>query len=305
MVKNQKIISENTHREQLFAARISMAGSIILFLVPAVIGIVVDSITLILDAGSSLIILLTAGLMYFSINKIHLPADENYNFGYHKLEPLTASIQGGLIIAACAISIKFALQDLVHPEDIHNYTLPAVATFFSGVLGVFITAYLKKTAARTKSQMLKAAGLHWTTDTALSFCVAAGFCFGILLQNLGYAKITPYVDPVMAIMLALFFIFPPIKDLTHNVLELLDAAPMEDIRHKINTVVDQHKPRAIAVHRLRLRKAGPKVFVDVCFIVHDHLTVAHTDQWAQDFEKDLKNHLPECDVIVYFKARRP
>ncbi len=62
-------------------------------------------------------------------------------------------------------------------------------------------------------------------DTVLSFGVCFGFICGLLLQRMGSYKMTPCVDPVMAIILASILIGVPFKTVMHNVLELLDAAP--------------------------------------------------------------------------------
>jgi cation diffusion facilitator family transporter len=210
-------------------------------------------------------------------------------------------MQGVLIITTCVISIKFAIQDIIHAEDIHTYGLPAAATFISGIIGIFIVNYLKDIAKRTNSAMLKSASLHWRVDTVLSFGVCAGFLFGFILQVSGFNKITPYIDPVIAIILAVFLIQSPIKAISHSVLELLDAVPGEDIRSRVRKVVELYKPKSFGVHRLRTRKAGEKIFVDICFIVHGNLTVVEAEDLAKGFERDLKTHLSGCDVIVYFK----
>jgi cation diffusion facilitator family transporter len=290
--------------QQFLAARISIAGSIILFLISATVGIAVDSITLILDASASLVILAAAFLMNYAVKKIHQPPDDSYNFGYHKYEPLTAAIQSGLIIATCVVSIKFALQDIVHAEDTHSYSLPAIATFFAGLLGLFVTTYLKKIQRKVDSQMLRAAAQHWFIDTVLSFSVCLGFCFGLVMQSLGYTAITPYVDPVMAIMLAVFFISMPVRGGLRNLFELLDAAPLEEgFAGKVKEVVEEYKPRSFGVHRLRIRKAGQRIFVDICFLVKENLTVSQVEELAENFERDLNLKLPGCDVVVYFRSK--
>ncbi|MDD3988087.1 MAG: cation diffusion facilitator family transporter [Candidatus Omnitrophota bacterium] len=299
---NGKIV--DCRNQQFLAARISIAGSIILFLISATVGIAVDSITLILDASASLVILAAAFLMNYAVKKIHQPPDDSYNFGYHKYEPLTAAIQSGLIIATCVVSIKFALQDIVHAEDTHSYSLPAIATFFAGLLGLFVTTYLKKIQRKVDSQMLRAAAQHWFIDTVLSFSVCLGFCFGLVMQSLGYTAITPYVDPVMAIMLAVFFISMPVRGGLRNLFELLDAAPLEEgFAGKVKEVVEEYKPRSFGVHRLRIRKAGQRIFVDICFLVKENLTVSQVEELAENFERDLNLKLPGCDVVVYFRSK--
>lgn len=291
-------------RQQIWAARVSLIGSVVLFLISATVGILVDSITLILDASASLVIFVAALLMRFAIKKVHQPPDDLYHFGYDKYEPFTAAVQGGLIMATCLVSIKFAVQDIVHADDISNYVMPVVATFFSGVLGTFITLYLKDIARQTDSQMIKTASFHWLTDTILSFSVCVGFIVGLIAKDMGYVKIAPYVDPVMAIVLALFLSAMPLKGCLNNLFELLDAAPVRHIRAQIKKIIDVHKARFSGLHRLRVRKAGQKIFVDVCFLIRTDTNVAQAEESARELERDLKANFSECDVIVYFKPHR-
>lgn len=291
-------------KEQFLAARVSIFGSIVLFLISAVVGIAVDSITLLLDASASLVILVSGFLMHFSIKKVHSPPDDFYHFGYHKYEPLTAFVQNFLIIAMCVVSVKFAIQDIVHADEIHGYSLPAIATFFSGVLGFFIMIYLSAAARRTGSQMIKSASFHWLSDVVLSFGVSAGFFFGFFMHKAGFTRITPYIDPLMSIILALFLVRTPFKYGMHSLLELLDAAPHKDIRSRIKNAVDLYNPGSFGVQRLRVRKAGQKVFIDICFLAQENLTIRQAEELSGNFEKILRDHIPGCDLIVSFKPKK-
>lgn len=98
-IKNINSASERK-RLQTLTVNVSTAGSVVLFLISASVGIAVDSVTLILDASASLVILTGAFLMAFAI--------------------------------------KFAIQDIVHADDIANHVLPVLATFVSSILGVFV-----------------------------------------------------------------------------------------------------------------------------------------------------------------------
>lgn len=288
-------------REQIVAVKVIIWSSIVLFLIAAGAGIAVDSITLVLDAADNLVVILVAFLMHYTIRKVTQPADEFYNFGYSKYEPLTVATQGVLLITTCVVSIKFAIQDIVHPDELHNYFVPLVATLVSLIINTSVALYLKIMAKRTASEMLKEAGEHWLVDSWFYLSMGAGFLAGLFLQTHQYSNISPYVDPVMAIIFALFFIRAPLKTITHNAFELLDAAPQDNIRSLVNKVVDMYKPKAFGVKRLRIRKAGIRIFVEVCFLVKNNLTVSEIEKLSQDFETDLKKHLPYSDVVVYFK----
>lgn len=301
-VKNTNSVSEKK-REQTLAVRVSIIGSVALFLIAAGVGIAVDSITLILDAATSLVIVAVAFLMKYAINKIHRPADEDYHFGYNKYEPLVVSMQGLLIFTTCILVIKFAIQDIIHAEDIANHFIPVVATFISGIIGIFISVYLKRIATRTGSSMLDSVALHWRMDTTQSFGICLGFIFGFISQRSGYVKITPYVDPVMAIILALIFIAAPVKTILHNILELLDAVPRGDVCERIKKVLDMHKPEYLFIQRVRARKAGEKIFLDVVFTADSNFTIAQSEELAVRIEKDIKSELGNCDVVICFKPK--
>jgi cation diffusion facilitator family transporter len=250
------------------------------------------------------VILVVALMINSTIKKIHSPPDEIFNFGYEKYEPFTVVLQGGLIIATCLISAKFAVQDIIHAEDIKNYQIPMIAASISVAAGTFIAVFIKVTARKTNSSMMHAASMHWFIDTAMSAGMLGGFYAGSILKNKGYSNITPYVDPAMAIILAIVFILPPIKAVKKNFLELIDAVPSREIREKVKKVVDEYKPKMFGVHRIRTRKAGEKVFVEICFIVKEDVTLREAEAIAADFERDLKTHLHHTDVVVYFKPIR-
>lgn len=296
--------SVDIEREQSVATSMSMWGALIIFFISAAVGMAVDSITLILDAAASLVILAGALMARYSLKRINLPPDEMYNFGYSKYEPLTGSMQAGLIIATCVVSIKFAIQDIIHDESVHTYVTPVIASFFSGVLALFIFLSIKRIAKRTKSGILKAASFHWGTDALLSFGLCLGFSSGLQLERMGYSKMAPYVDPVMAIILALFLVKTPFKFLIGDVRELLDTVPDKSVQAEVNKVVDTYKPKSFGVSRMRIRKSGPRIFLDICYIVKGEHTVTEINELADNFKKDLETHISNCDAVVYFHPLR-
>ena len=299
----ENILKDNNHteRKQMLAVHISIAGGIFIFLVSLIVGIIADSIALLLDASTGLVMVFSAFFVRVIIRKINKPPDHLFNFGYEKYEPLTVILQNALILMTCLIGIKYAVQDIIHAEDITRYDLPIISTFFATIIAFIIASYLKKIATITTSSVLRTASFHWHVDGTLSFGMCIGFTLGYILRHSGHETMAMYVDPVMTIILAVFFMVPPARAFTHNMNELLDAAPSKDIRVSIGEVIERYKPKYFGIHRTRFRKAGKKTFVDVCFVVHGDLTIKETEKLANDFEKDLVTQIPSCDVIVYFK----
>jgi cation diffusion facilitator family transporter len=291
------------NKREITAAHLSIAGATFIFATSCIVGITCDSIALLLDAGTGLVILFMTFFARVAIKKLGSPPDHRFNFGYGKYEAFSVAMQNSCIIATCIIGIVFAVQDIVHPEDIVRYDLPAVATLLCGVLALTLGSYLRKISLIEDSSVLRASSTQWFVDAGLSFGMCAGFMFGIAAIRFGYQEIAPYIDPVMAIVLALLFMKLPLKMVVANVLELLDVAPEKDVHDRIKTVAERYKNHSCDLHRMRVRKAGKKTFLDVGFIVHGNLTVKETETIAENFERDLVNLVPGCDTIVYFKHK--
>ncbi len=287
--------------KQIFASHVAIVAAISIFCFSLVAGLLSDSIALLLDAAMGLIFLLVAFFVRFIIKRVNQPADHLFNFGYEKYEPLAAVIQNVAIVTACVVAVKFAIQDIIHPEDITRYDIPAVASSLAGMIAMLMALYLRKVSVATRSSVLKTASAQWLADSVLSFGMLLGFLFGIAARALGYEHIAPYVDPAMAVILALVLIKLPIKSITQNLWELLDAAPNQNVQQAIRKIIDRHKGRSIEIYRLRFRKAGKKIFLEACFLVDGNLTIREAQTLVAAVEKDILSEIPECDMIVYCK----
>ncbi|HNV85901.1 MAG TPA: cation diffusion facilitator family transporter [Candidatus Omnitrophota bacterium] len=289
-------------RPEVTASHISIAGATLIFLISLAAGIISDSVALLIDAATGLVILMVAFFVRFIIHKIDSPPDHEFHFGYGKYEPLAGVLQNIAILTTCLLGINFAIQDIIHPDDITNYPLSVAASCASGILALGLGVYLRAVALRNRSGVLKTAGTHWFADSVLSFSMCFGFLSGAVLRRLGYENISMYVDPVMAVLLCLALMKLPLQSIAANVSELLDAAPKGEIRHAVKKIVEQHKPDPFRLHRLRFRKAGKRIFLDVCFLTYGKMSIREAETLTDQFEKNIAAEFPHCDVVTSFKS---
>ncbi|MFH1691669.1 MAG: cation diffusion facilitator family transporter [Candidatus Omnitrophota bacterium] len=293
--KNQK-----EQRMQAKVVRVSAVVSIVIFLIALSAGIISDSITLLLDASAGFITILMAFVLHFNLKKMGRPPDQFYNFGYDKFEPFTVAMQGSMIMLTCVIALYFAIQDIVHADDIARYDIPMYAAVVAGFLALFTSVYLKRISLKTSSHMLRVSSLHWLVDALFSFAMMLGFGFGFYLHRKGYSHLTPYVDPAMTIILAAILIWTPIRLLKRSLAQLLDAAPTEEVRREVEKIVEKHKVKAFGIHNIRMRNAGEKIFLYICFDIHRDTTMIQAQEFEKVFEEDIARKFPKYDVIVYF-----
>jgi divalent metal cation (Fe/Co/Zn/Cd) transporter len=121
---------------------------------------------------------------------------------------------------------------------------------------------------------------------------------------MGYHDIAKYSDPVMALVLAAILLAPPITLLRDSVRELLDANPGESVEKPVRALVQEFckKYDLPAVRRIRCRKAGRRVFVDLSFASDQFRTVAQAHLIRQEFHKRAQEALGSSDVIICFET---
>ncbi len=291
---------------EAFAARLSIVGAVLIFAVSSVVGVTCDSIALLLDAGTGFIILCMTLFARVAIRKVGSPPDRLFHFGYGKYEPLAAATQNIGIVSTCVLGAVVAVQDIIHPEDIVRYDLPAASSLACGMIALALGGYLRGVAGRDGSVILRASATQWFVDAGLSFAMCAGFMLGIAAVRFGCRGAAPYIDPAMAIVLALLFMRLPLRELGGELRELLDGAPEQEICDRIEGVAKRYGARACGVHRVRARRAGRRTFLEVGFVVREDLTAAEAAALAEEFERELIGAVPGCEATVYFKpARRP
>lgn len=288
-------------KSEALAAHLSIAGATVIFLISLAVGLISDSVALLLDAGTGLVILFMAVFVKANLSKLSRPPDRRYNFGYEKYESLTVTLQNSAIIFTCLIGIAFATQDIIHPDNVTHFNLPIEATAVSALIALALAARIGAVSKRTGSSMLKTSSLHWFVDSSLSIGMCAGFLLALLLTRAGFTMASAYVDPAMAIILALLIMRLPIKALGGNIRELLDAVPETGVNERISQLAQKHATKCSGVHRMRVRKAGKKMFLDIGFKASGDLTWEKAQALAEDFEQEIKREIPGCDVVVYFK----
>ena len=290
-------------KRELRTNQIGIAVSTVIGLVSFLMGVITESVALTLDSSEWGVGVIT-GLLYQKIIKtLENPPDEKYHFGYAKYEPLVVAIEGLLLLSSSAVSIKFAIQDLVHPEVTGSYLPAVLLTGITGVAALAMGWYARRVGRQVRSPILAAGGLAWYLDGLLAFGLAAGFGIGMAMAHFGFSSLAVHnVDPIMALCLAVFMIVPPARMIRSNVLELLDANPGAEMEAAVKGFLERFRAEFALkeVKRFRLRKAGRKIFMTVAFVSDGTKTVSEMDRIAHEFTIQASTTFGSVDATVYF-----
>jgi cation diffusion facilitator family transporter len=168
----------------------------------------------------------------------------------------------------------------------------------SGVVNLVVSKkVLYPVARRTQSAALEADAAHLLTDVYTSFGVAGGL---LLVKLTGWELF----DPIAAIAVAVLIIRTGYQLVVQSTKVLLDQtlpeAELEDIRR---CVADHRGDLIWGYHKLRARQAGSRRHIDLHITVDETLTVAAAHETAEHIAADIRECVPNSDVLVHIEPR--
>ncbi|HEX2974538.1 MAG TPA: cation diffusion facilitator family transporter, partial [Bacteroidales bacterium] len=203
-------------------ARLSIASNSILIVIKLAAGIVSGSVSIISEAIHSSMDLVAALIAFFSVRVSDNPPDSRHPYGHGKFENISGVIEALLIFIAAGWIIAEAVKKLTgEAAELDSIGLGSAVMVIAAIVNILVSSRLYKVARETNSVALEADALHLKTDVYTSFGVAAGLLL-IMITGLHW------LDPLVAIMVALFIIRESYLLLKRAFLPLLDEAWKDD-----------------------------------------------------------------------------
>lgn len=291
-------------------AALSVASNSLLVIAKLAIGLLIGSVSVISEAIHSGVDLIAALIAFFAVRTSGKPADREHPFGHGKIENISGAVEAILIFLAAGWIIYEAIHRLIRPAPMEAVGWGVIVMLVSAVLNTFVSHMLFKVARQTDSVALEADAWHLRTDVWTS----AGVMFGLALIW-GSEKIFPgrhfhWVDPVVAIGVALLII-KAAWDLTVQAgHDLLDAniptdeqAWLQQYLQDLKT--DGKKPDIHGHHKLRTRKSGNTRFVEFHLFVSPSMSVDEGHRITQIVKADIRRQLPNADVLIHIEPYDP
>lgn len=191
---------------------IALTGAVLIL--EAIGGIMSGSLALISDAGHMLTDLLALVLSLMAVRFAALPATPAKTWGYHRLEILTALLNGALLLCLSSWLLYRAFRRLLDPVPVEGPLMTGVAV--AGLLANLVSMAILSRAGHSLN--LKAARMHVIGDALSSLGVVVA---GTIIAFTGWHRI----DPVVAAVIAVVIIAGAVRLVREAVDVLLEATP--------------------------------------------------------------------------------
>jgi cation diffusion facilitator family transporter len=282
-------------QEKEKAALNSIVASAGLTLAKAIVGVLSGSLAILSEAAHSLIDLAATAMTYFAVRVSDRPADAEHHYGHGKIESMSALAETVLLFGLSGVVIFEAGRRLLRLED---HVVEATAWAFAVIVvsvavDYFRARQLSRVAAETRSEALEADALHFGSDMWSSLAVLVGLV-GI---RTGYS----WADSAAALVVAAFVLLAAWRLASRTVSTLTDQAPPGSAK-RIETIVRRVRG-VVEIERLRVRRAGSVLFVDLSVAVSRTLPLDRVDEIKAAVVRAVTTEMPEAEVSVITTPR--
>jgi cation diffusion facilitator family transporter len=289
----------DTHRRKAKVALLSVISNSSLVVFKLVVGVLTGSVAVISEAVHSGVDLLAAFIALFAVRESGKPADKEHQFGHGKVESVSGAIEAALIFLAAGWIIYEAIDKLIHPEAIEFLGWGILVMAISGVVNVVVSNRLFRVGKETESMALLADAWHLRTDVYTSFGVMVGLGLVWLGGRFWPEVSLMWLDPAVAIVVALLILRVAIRLTLEAVRDLVDSSLPEQELLWISTYFLELRPTVLSFHRIRTRKSGSMRFIDLHVVVEPSMTIEQSHMLSHRIEDEIKAHFISSSTIVH------
>jgi cation diffusion facilitator family transporter len=293
--------ASETHEKRM-AALLSVGSAALLVSLKTFLVYRTSSLGVLSEALHSGLDLVAAIITFLSIRVSDLPADERHPYGHGKFENFSAFVETGLLVLTALYVIYEAFNRLFF-RSVHIQPTWTAFLVLGIALAIDMTRARKLTrvARRYSSEALEADALHFSTDVWSTIVVIAGI--GLVWAgeywNLPWLI---YADAVAGLAVAGVILWVGSRLGMRTLDALLDAAPV-GLQNQITQAI-RRMEGVEAVHRVRVRRAGNRYFVDATVSVPRTASLEQVHAWSDAIERRVSEVVP-ADVIVHAEPQAP
>jgi cation diffusion facilitator family transporter len=257
---NKPVCVLKTKRQNLTVQKWVAGISVMLLVVKFIAYYSTHSVSILTDALESITNVAAGFIGLYSLYIAAKPRDMDHPYGHGKAEFISAAIEGTMIGSAGAIILYKAIQNLIHPVELHKIDYGIILVAVTAIINFTLGYFCLRVARKNNSVALMASGRHLQSDTWSTLGIIAGL---LLLYVTGYK----WIDSAVAIAFGLFIIFTSYRIIRSSIAGIMDEADLKLLGRMVQVLNANRPENRVDMHNLRVIKYGSVLHVDC------HLTV--------------------------------
>ncbi len=279
--------------------KIVLGIAILLLLIKFTAYIVTHSNAILTDAIESIVNVVAGAFGLYSLILASKPRDQDHPYGHGKIEFISASIEGSMILVAGFIIVGKSVFNLFYPQSIQNIGYGIILISIAGIVNFILGIIMEKRGKKVQSLTLIAGGKHLQSDGWST----AGLLIGLTLL---YIFKYEWIDSAVAILFGSYICYEGYKIVRKSVAGIMDEADSELLDSIITTLNKNREPNWIDIHNMRVIKYGANLHFDSHLTVPYYFTVKEAHDELEKVESIIhKHHETSDEWFVHIDACVP
>ena len=261
-------------------------------------GIFGGSQALIADAVHSLSDVIVAILVIVGLKVSSSPPDDDHHWGHGNIEFIVSAIIGTLLVCTAITITIVSLLSIIH-GDMYN---PSILAVWAAAISVVANEVMFRHSLCAGEQMDSPAMIANAWENRSDVFSSLAVLVGVFGARMGVVILDPVAAIIVGIMIAkngLETLMLGVRGMTDSSFD--DKAMLSQIRKlvlKENGIID--------VGRLRARKTGQKVWIDLEAIFKPEMKVAEVKKIIDSVKKNIADKFERIgDVVIVSRVTEP
>ncbi len=299
------ITTENKLKQRV--QRNILIGSCLILIAKFIAYFLTNSVGVLTDAMESIVNVIAGAISLVSLYLAAKPRDTTHPFGHGKVELISASIEGVLIMIAGGLIIYEGIMRLLSPTELRQLDLGIYIIAASGLLNYLMGWYSIYIGKKHDSMALVAEGKHLQSDAYSTI----GLLIGLALL---YFTQIQWIDSVIALVFGAIIIITGVKILLNTMDNLLDKADVELLTEVAEIMNEQRGKDWIDIHNAKILKSGSFLNIDCDLTLPWFYTIEQGHQLGDELRDIFRDkfpnrvrmtvHVDPCDVSDKIKCHK-
>ncbi len=285
-------MAHNHNRQNLFASKIAFMIAFSLAVIKLFIGFVSGSLAVLASGVDSFFDMIVSIVNYFTIKAAAHPPDQEHPYGHGKFEAFAEFFQSLLIGGSGIFLIIKSIKRIINPENFSQEIFVFGVMIVSFLVTFFLVLFLKKSAQKTGSIVLKADMEHYKVDLLSNGAIIGGLILSYLFDWY-------FMDGVLSLIVSVFIIKSSLELFWESFKILTDREIEKKNKNKIIKILNNCKD-INNWHELRTRRSGSHIHMDVHLEFPEDTTLLEAHDKSLILEKEILKNFPNMILLTHF-----
>ena len=251
------------------------------------VGLLANSIAVILDAVNNLSDALSSVITIVGTKLAGKAPDKKHPLGYGRIEYLSAMIVSAIVLYAGMTSLVESIKKIIHPQEADYNTVSIIIISVAIVAKILLGTFVKAQGKKANSTALVASGSDALFDAVLSASVLASAIIYLITK----VSLEAYVG----VVISLFILKAGLEMMFETVDDILGKRTDKELSKKIKNIITK-EPEVRGAYDLVISNYGPdKNIASVHVELRDTMTVEEVDTLTRRIESNVYS---ETGVII-------